>query len=143
MRFWDSSAIVPLVVHQQTSSDVERWLGDDPDVVTWTLTPIEVLSALRRLVREGDLDEGIAVEAEGLTADIMRRTHVVTDVEHVKAVASRLLRVHLLRAADALQLGAAVAWANGSAAGLVVYTFDRRLALAAEREGFRVNPPSN
>jgi hypothetical protein len=57
-------------------------------------------------------------------------------------LAERLLRVPRLRATDALQLGAAVAWADGSAAALVVHTFDRRLALAAEREGFRVNPPS-
>jgi len=142
VRFWDSSAIVPLVVRQATSIEVERWLGDDPDVVTWTLTPVEVLSALRRLVREGDLPERVALDAEALTDDLVRRTHVVTDVERVKVLASRLLRVHQLRAADALQLGAAVAWADGSSSGLRVHTFDRRLALAAEREGFRVNPPS-
>ena len=56
----------------------------------------------------------------------------------VKEAACRLLRVHALRAADAMQLGAALAWADGSARGLVVHTLDRRLALAAEREGFAV-----
>ena len=62
------------------------------------------------------------------------------DVERVKASARRLLRLHPLRAADALQLGAALAWADGAPEGLIVHTFDRRLAAAAEREGFRVIP---
>jgi len=64
----------------------------------------------------------------------------VNGVERVKASARRLLRLHPLRAADALQLGAALAWADGAPEGLIVHTFDRRLAAAAEREGFRVIP---
>jgi predicted nucleic acid-binding protein len=140
MRFWDSSAIVPLVVRQSTSGDAERWLAEDGDVVTWTLTVVEVVSALRRLLRNGELPERAAREAEGLAGELARRTHVVTDSERVKALACRLLRVHPLRAADALQLGAALAWADGHPAGLVLHTYDRRLALAAEREGFHVTP---
>ena len=58
----------------------------------------------------------------------------------MKALAVRLLRVHPLRGADALQLGAALVWADGAPSGLVLHTLDRRLALAAEREGFRVVP---
>ena len=67
-------------------------------------------------------------------------TLVSTDVERTKALARRLLRVHTLRAADALQLAAALAWADGHPEGLVLHTFDRRLGEAAEREGFRVIP---
>lgn len=58
----------------------------------------------------------------------------------MKAIATRLLRVHAFRAADALQLGAALAWADGHAEGAVLHTFDQRLAEAASREGFRVLP---
>lgn len=36
-------------------------------MVTWTLTPVEVVSALRRLVREGALDE-VAADALQLAA---------------------------------------------------------------------------
>jgi uncharacterized protein len=142
MRFWDSSAFVPLVVHQEGSPEAERWLAADREVVTWTLTPVEVVSALRRLVRDGDLPEKAAIEAEALAGELLQRTHVISDVERVKTVAARLLRLHPLRAADALQLGAALAWADGHAGALVVHTFDRHLALAAEREGFRVIPAS-
>lgn len=138
MRFWDSSAFVPLVVRQPGWADVDRWLGEDPEIVIWTLTAVEVVSALRRLVRDGEIGERSARQAEDLAATLVERTHVVTDVEHVKGIAVRLLRVHALRAADSLQLAAALVWADGSPAGLVLHSFDRRLATAAEREGFEV-----
>jgi hypothetical protein len=64
---------------------------------------------------------------------------MVTDVERVKALAVRLLRVHRLRAADALQLAAALAWADGSPQSRTLLTLDDRLATAAEREGFAVS----
>jgi predicted nucleic acid-binding protein len=129
-----------LVVEQPCSAEVERWLGDDPEAVVWTLTPVEIVAALRRLARDGELSERAALDAEALAGEFVRRAHVVTDVEGVKTLARRLLRVHALRAADALQLGAALAWAGGHPTGLDLATFDRRLALAAEREGFRVLP---
>lgn len=140
MRFWDSSALVPLVVRQPGSGDADRWLTEDREVVTWSLTLVEVVSALRRLVRDGELGERAARQAEDLAATLSERTHLVTDVERVKGIAVRLLRVHVLRAADALQLAAALVWADGSPAGKLLHTFDRRLATAAEREGFDVQP---
>ena len=140
MRFWDSSALVPLVVGQPASSQAEQWASEDASVVIWTLALVEVVSALRRLVRDGQVSERAAREAEALGVDLVKRAHTVTDVERTKALARRLLRVHTLRAADALQLAAALAWADGHPEGLVLHTFDRRLGEAAEREGFRVIP---
>src|SRR5262249_59195105 len=140
MRFWDSSALVPLIVQEPASSDVERWIAADAVVVAWTLTLVELVSALRRLLRDGTLIERAAREAEELARDLVSRAHVVSDVERVKSIATRLLRVHPLRAADALQLGAALAWTDGHAEGAVLHTFDQRLAEAASREGFRVLP---
>jgi predicted nucleic acid-binding protein len=122
------------------SREADRWLGEDDDVVVWVLTGVEVVSVLRRLVREGELAEPAARRAEQLADELLARTHAVTDVERVKTVAVRLLRVHALRAADALQLAAALVWADGAPAGLVVHTLDRRLGTAAEREGFEVRP---
>jgi predicted nucleic acid-binding protein len=140
LRFWDSSALIPLVVRQAGSADVEGWIDEDPEVVVWTLTVVEIVSALRRLVREAALPERAAAAAESTSSAILKRTHVVADVERVKAVAVRLLRVHSLRGADALQLGAALLWADGAPSDLVMHTLDQRLAVAAEREGFRVVP---
>lgn len=140
MRFWDSSALVPLVVEQRASAEVERWIGEDASVVVWTLSLVEIASALQRLVREGALSERHARQAEDLGFDIFRRAHVVTDVERVKLMASRLLRLHPLRAADALQLAAAELWSDGDPRGKILHCFDQRLAEAALRAGFDVLP---
>ena len=138
MRFWDSSALVPLVVEQPQSKQVESWLTADPQVVIWTLTPVEVASAVHRLVRDGGITEEKAWQAERLLEAVVKPMHVVADVEQVKAQAMRLLRLHPLRAADALQLGAALLWSVGSPAAATLHTFDGRLASAARKEGLSV-----
>jgi predicted nucleic acid-binding protein len=140
VRFWDSSALVPLIVQQTATAEAERWIAEDGAVVAWTLSFVELVSALRRQVREGGASEAIARQAEELAGELLSRAHVVSDVEGVKAIAVRLLRVHALRAADALQLGAAVAWSGGRPEGAILHTFDLRLGEAASREGFRVIP---
>lgn len=138
MRFWDSSAVVPLLVEQDASARAADWVTADDGVVVWTLTPVEVISALRRLSREGALDESAAQRAEARLDELMGACHLVLDVEPVKAFATRLLRLHPLRAFDALQLGAALHWAEGHPQGRILHTLDQRLALAAQREGFVV-----
>jgi hypothetical protein len=60
------------------------------------------------------------------------------DVDAVKPLAARLLRLHPLRAFDALQLGAAQHWAEGHPEGRVFLTLDGRLGAAARQEGFVV-----
>lgn len=140
MKFWDSSAVVPLLVQQASSTTTDAWLTEDAELAVWTLTAVEVSSALRRLVREGQLPESDARAAEARTDQLLKISHVVVDVESVKLQARRLLKLHTLRAADALQLGAALEWTNGRPTGRVFYTFDKGLARAAEREGFRVVP---
>lgn len=138
MRFWDSSAVVPLLVEQGSSPRASAWIAADDGMVVWTLTPVEVASAFRRLVRERLLEEDAARLVETRLDDLVRTCHVVIDVEPVKSLATRLLRLHPLRAFDALQLGAALHWAEGHPRGRTLHTLDARLALAAQREGFVV-----
>lgn len=138
MRFWDSSAVVPLLVDQEPSSRVAGWVAEDDRMVVWTLTPVEVVSALRRLVRERILAEEVTRLAEVRMDELVRACHVIIDVDPVKSLATRLLRLHPLRALDALQLGAALHWAEGHPQGRTLHTLDSRLALAAQREGFVV-----
>ncbi|MEW5915109.1 MAG: type II toxin-antitoxin system VapC family toxin [Gemmatimonadota bacterium] len=138
MRFWDSSAIVPLLVRQSTSEKVDRWFAADGSVVAWTLTPVEVTSALWRLVRTNTIAEEDVYGVDARAAEFMAASHVIVDVEAVKSVAQRLLRVHQLRAADALQLGAALFWSDPRKSGATLHTLDERLAIAARREGFEV-----
>ncbi len=107
-------------------------------MVLWTLTPVEVVSALRRLVREEVLREEVARAAETRMEELVRVCHVIVDVDAVKSLATRLLRLHSLRAFDALQLGAALHWTEGHPQGRTFHTLDGRLAMAALREGFAV-----
>ena len=56
----------------------------------------------------------------------------------IRETATRFLRVHPLRAADALQLAAAFAAAERRPASLEIVTLDDRLADVAGKEGFAV-----
>jgi hypothetical protein len=106
-------------------------------MLVWWGTPVECASALARLRREGLLAE--AVEREALaTLDLLRSGWLeILPGDTLRAQALRVLRLHPLRAADSLQLAAALEWAGMPASGEMV-CFDGRLGEAAEREGFRV-----
>jgi len=140
MRFWDSSALVPLIVTQAASADADAWLAQDGELAVWTITPVELASALMRLARAGAIGEREANQAEARIDELLALCHTIIDVEAVKSQARRLLRLHPLRAADAMQLGAAWEWAGGRPANRVFHSLDARLARAARREGFRAIP---
>lgn len=138
MRFWDSSALIPLFVAERETARAERWLRDDPDVVVWTLTRVELLSALARRRRA---EPRMARRLAAARRDVLSawaRWSEVTAVDIVRRHAERIVETHPVRAADALQIGAALSAADGSPGGLEFVTLDRRQAEAAEREGFRI-----
>ena len=138
MRFWDSSAVVPLLIQQKSSRAADSWLRADREIAVWKLSPMEITSALWRLVREGDLHEEEAGIAEARMLELSNAAYFVVDIDGAQSLARRLLRVHNLRAGDALQLGAALVWAGGRPQDRTLHTLDLRLALAARREGFHV-----
>ncbi|GIW19794.1 MAG: hypothetical protein KatS3mg065_0090 [Chloroflexota bacterium] len=141
MKFWDSSAVVPLLVAEPSTEAATRLYRDDPAMVVWWGTPLECASALARREREGSLDPGAVTEALGRLAAVESAWHEVLPSDRLRAQAVRLVRVHPLRAADALQLAAALAVAEGNPERLPFVTLDGQLALAAEREGFPVARP--
>jgi len=142
MRFWDSSAVVPLLVVESSSPAVMREYELDPEVVAWWATEAECVSALARLEREGSLTAPSMGEGLRRLDSVARAWREVQPVTAVRTTAIRLLRVHPLRAADALQLGAAIVAAEDHPATLQFITLDERLAQAAEREGFAVINPA-
>ena len=141
MRFWDTSAVVPLLTDEPSSPAVLRQFERDPQLVAWWGTEIECVSAVTRRERDGALD---AQSMVGALDRLDALSLVWTEVEpgqRVRQVAVRLLRVHPLRAADALQLAAAIVASEDQPASLQFVTLDDRLAQAAEREGFTVIRP--
>jgi predicted nucleic acid-binding protein len=138
LRFWDSSAVVPLIVAEAGTDSVQAIAGEDPVMCVWWGTEIECVSALARLEREDALAETAMIAALERLEMLAEAWNEVQPVAAVRGVARRLLRVHPLRAADALQLAAAVVAAEGVPASLDLVTLDERLAAAARREGFVV-----
>jgi len=141
VRFWDSSAIVPLVVAEPSSVAVLDEYERDPEILAWWETEVECVSALARLERDDRLDGPAMIEALARLDALAHAWQEVQPIARIRQVAIRLLRVHGLRAADALQLGAAIAAAEDQPASLLLVTLDDRLAQAAEREGFRIVRP--
>lgn len=135
MRFWDSSAIVPLLVAEASTEAVQALAEEDPVMLVWWATSVECVSALSRLERQGDLADSAMRDAIERLDALAAGWNEVQPVEAVRRAARRLLRVHALRAADALQLAAAVVASEGDAASLEIVTLDDGLAEAAGREG--------
>ncbi len=138
MKFWDASAVVPLLLAEPSSHRLRRLARADPEVVVWWGTEVECASAIARRHREGSLSEaGVRAAFERL-ARLSRMWQEAEPVDAVREVARRLLRVHPLRAADALQLAAAVVTSGTRPSTLEFVTLDQRLAVAANVEGFPV-----
>lgn len=135
MKFWDSSALVPLLLQQPQTKRVRHLLEEDDELVVWWGSAVECASAIARLHRDGHLSAAAERDARSLL-DVLRKSWFeVQPGDAVREQAMRLLRVHSLRAADALQLAAALEWAGAPPEGGFV-TCDDRLLEAAQREGF-------
>lgn len=140
MRFWDSSAIVPLLVGQAASASVVRIARSDPGMTVWWSTVVECASALARIDRTGTMHHATRRAALARLEVLSARWHEVTPAQRVRDVARRLLVEHPLRAADALQLAAAVVGSGEVSARLPFVCLDERLRAAAAGEGFPVLP---
>lgn len=136
MRFWDSSAVVPLLVPEAASLSLQRLYEADPVVFAWWSTEIECTSAIARGQRLGRLHEEVVAEAFMRLNALQAGWHEIEPGDEVRESAKRLLRVHDLRTADALQLAAAFFVAEGRPSTIEFVSLDARLLAAARREGF-------
>jgi uncharacterized protein len=138
VKFWDASAIVPLLMTDTATRAVQTLATKDAAMLVWWATEVECASAIARLEREGALDEAAVREAFQRLTQIATGWHEVDPSDAIRETAVRFLRVHPLRAADALQLAAAFIAAERRPSSLEVVTLDDRLAAAARKEGFVV-----
>ena len=138
MRFWDSSALVPIFVKEAATLQVEGWRASDPGITTWMMTRVEVLAAIAR--RKRDRPDLVALWNRVVSDvnEVSLRWIEIYDAVAARLHAERIVMEHALRTADALQLGAALVAADGDPQSLELVTLDRRLAEAARREGFLV-----
>lgn len=138
MKFWDTSALFVLLTVQKGSSNAAAVFRSDAEVAMWWGTPVELASAAARLRRMGEIDDAGYARILSKIGPLAQSAEEVQPTEEVRQTALRLIRVHDLRAADALQLAAALVWARHVPTGIEFVCFDTRLGVAAEKEGFKV-----
>ena len=138
MNFWDTSALVALGVDETHRPPALRILEADDRMAVWWGAEVEYVASISRREREGSLS------TEEVSEHLLR-LHALSQVwyevqpgRRIKTLAQRLLRVHPLRAADSLQLAAALASAEEDPSSIGFVCFDARLNQAASREGFRI-----
>lgn len=135
IAFWDSSALIPLCVEQLQTQRSEA-LFANYGVIVWWATHVEIISGLTRLLRMKEI-KGIEFIEGKHVAQAMELTWVaINPSANIEREARKLLELYPLRAADALQLAAALEWCEGKPKGRAFLSFDQRLNEAAELAGF-------
>ena len=107
MKFWDSSAVVPLLVYEASTKATQLTFREDSIVIVAWSTLVECASAIARAERDDLIDQPGATIAFSRLDDLARIWLEVEPTGDMREIARRLLRVHRLRAADALQLASA------------------------------------
>lgn len=135
--FWDASVLVPLCVDQAPTPLAFRFNSKYQKAVWWT-THVEIVSALARMLRRQEITPLEYAQALQQVEGLANLWDVVEPSVNVERHARALLELYPLRAADALQLAAAMEWCEGKPRGNVLLTFDQRLREAAALAGFTV-----
>jgi predicted nucleic acid-binding protein len=143
VRFWDASAILPLLVADAATPTLQDLAAEDGDMLVWWGSEVECASAIARLTRDDALDPRAAARAWRRLTQLADGWHEVDPADSVREAAVRFLRVHPLTAADAFQLAAAFIAAERRPPSLELVTLDNRLAAAADKEGFALTPVSS
>lgn len=139
MRFWDTSALIPLMLEEPTTPILRAILAEDRHIVTSAFTVIEVASAIWRRRHAGLISVAAHQDADRQFADLSNAwTEIPVSID-VTRVALSVLSRHPLRSGDALQLGTALT-AAGTSRDLAIVSTDKALIAAASAEGFPVLP---
>ena len=141
MNFWDTSALVALDSGDTHGDAVRRILEADGSVALWWGAHVEYAAAVSRRERERKLTAQQAATLLRRFNTLAQSCHEVQPAHRIRLLAQRLLRVHPLKAADALQLAAALTVAEDDSASIGFVCFDTRLNRAAAREGFPILGP--
>jgi predicted nucleic acid-binding protein len=136
VKFWDSSALVPLVSDEERTDDLKKLFEQDRQVVVAFITPLEVTSAVSR---KAGVNRDLRREAQRHYAVLAANWSVINEYLLVLTNAERLIAHHRLRSGDAIQLACALI-GTGPGARIPFVTLDEELAAAARAEGLSVLP---
>lgn len=138
MRFGDGSALISLLIDEPAHGALVVRFDEDPQLLGWWGTSVEMVCALARREREGAVPPTDLERAYSSVRLLSRAWHEILPSELLRRTAERLLRMHPLRASDSLQLAAALVASGHDASTLDFVCLDDRLSAAVRREGFAV-----
>src|SRR5207244_4455895 len=117
--FWDSSALVPLLLPEDRSQELTKALSSDAEATIWWATPVECQSAMYRHHRERPIQPAVLGRALTRLAALVEDLEAIAPTDDLRNRAGRLVATHPIRAADALQLAAALVWCEEQPLGEV------------------------
>ena len=121
---------------EETSSERTKQLEQDPLMVVWWGTSVEVESALFRRSSKSEVDAGNTERARTRLNFLSNSWIEIQPTDSIREMAKRLIRVHGLRSADSLQLAAALGACGNHPKNQNFLTGDQTLKRAATKEGF-------
>lgn len=135
--FWDASALVPLCIQEAATDQVRLHLRRFAPVVWWA-SMVEVHSAISRLRRNGAIDTSERDGALTRLNILSQGWREILPDDALRNLAGALLDTYTLRAADSLQLAAALTWCQQRPDKKTFISGDKRLSGAAQSAGFAV-----
>ena len=132
MRFWDSSALVPLLSDEESTDVMQALFRDDRNIVISFITPVEVTSAISR---KAGVNLDLHRRAMSRYSVMQANWTVVDDYDEVLGAARMIAAQQLLRTGDAIQLASALRDRK-----LPFVALDTDLRQAARNAGFTVLP---
>ncbi|HWR73660.1 MAG TPA: type II toxin-antitoxin system VapC family toxin, partial [Nitrospirota bacterium] len=138
MKFWDASAIIPLCIEEPQTRAVQEIAKKDGSLVVWWGSIVECYSAFSRLKRDGVITLNEDAQIRALLTSLADAWTEIEPSDDIRDITQRLLQNYPLRAADALQLAAAIVWTGKTPRGHHVVCLDAKLRDAASSEGFMV-----
>jgi predicted nucleic acid-binding protein len=150
LYFLDSSALVKRYVAETGSTWIQTITATQANnqLIITRITWVEVLSALARRQREGGLSSiNVDKAVQAFRYDLDMQYQIVELDRSLAETAGQLVRKHVLRAYDAVQLAAALrvqsALPTTKASALTFVTADTRLITAAQAEKASTDNPNN
>jgi predicted nucleic acid-binding protein len=108
------------------------------ELLVWWAAPVEIASALARLVRMRQLNSDEWTKARQLALDLADSWSIMQPSDSLRSRAAQLVDNYDLRAADSFQLAAALEWCQGNPQGRSFLSADQKLRQAAALSGFNV-----
>lgn len=138
MRYWDTSALLPLLLKQRCSENIREIIKEDKAISTSWISKVELSSAICRLEREGHISE---IELDSLLRRVdmlIQSCCIVHPSEKLSDRAMRALRSHSIKSLDAIQLASALIVSKDVTNNFEFITLDKQLGNIARKEGFIV-----